>query len=388
MPKISFSGGLTLLMVACLTIMVGCVIVPGLPAIAEQLHVANASGWLVTLPALGVVLFGPLAGKMTDKIGLHRTLCWGLLLYGLLGAGGALLRGYLPLFFDRLLLGGATAMVMTSGTGLISQFYQGSQRLKMIALQGMSIELGGVIFLFIGGLLAGIHWASPFVLYLFAWLLLGMVLVCVPRVKSEHNPDRVLAPPSRSSGAVRLTLFAALASMIIFFTAVILLPLYFASLGSSSSRTGMFLSFISLVAVVAAALMPRVSQRVSEPRTLALAFACYGLGMGIFSIAPGIMWMLPGAVAMGCGFGLSIPLVNHLIVMLSPVHLRGRYLARLSMAIFSGQFLASFMGYIPGSLSTIFALAAVLALLVGVGLLLIRSPWTKSVLAQSGNQSS
>ncbi|WP_226570400.1 MFS transporter [Mangrovibacter yixingensis] len=382
MPKISFLGGLTLLMVACLTIMVGCVIVPGLPAIAQQLQVANASGWLVTLPALGVVLFGPLTGKMTEKIGLHRTLCWGLLLYGFLGAGGAFLRGYLPLFFDRLLLGGATAMVMTSGTGLISQFYQGSLRLKMIALQGMSIELGGVIFLFIGGLLAGIYWASPFGLYLFAWFLLGLVLFCVPRATAEFAPAAGTTTHFRTSGAIRLTLFAALASMIIFFTAVILLPLYFSHQAISSSQTGMFLSFISLVAVCAAALMPRVSQKISEPRTLALAFACYGLGLGIFSVAPGIMWMLPGAVAMGFGFGLSIPLVNHLIVILSPVPLRGRYLARLSMAIFSGQFMASFMSYLPGSLPTIFAMVALLALVVGLCLLVTQSPWKKSILAR------
>ncbi|CDL38810.1 hypothetical protein HMPREF1144_0026 [Klebsiella sp. OBRC7] len=38
----------------------------------------------------------------------------------------------------------------------------------MIPSQGMLIELGGVIFLFIGGLLATLGWQWPFLLHLFA----------------------------------------------------------------------------------------------------------------------------------------------------------------------------------------------------------------------------
>lgn len=43
----------------------------------------------------------------------------------------------------------------------------------MIPSQGMLIELGGVIFLFIGGLLATLGWQWPFLLHLlprFFWL--------------------------------------------------------------------------------------------------------------------------------------------------------------------------------------------------------------------------
>lgn len=68
-----------------------------------------------------------------------------------------------------------------------------------------------------------------------------------------------------------------------------------------------------------------------------------------------------GGVLLGCGFGLSIPLVNHMTVDLSEEGGRGRNLARLAMAIFSGQFLSSFMVFIPDNLSWIFFGAAMLA---------------------------
>lgn len=144
MNEMNKMGAFTLLAVACLTIMVGCVIVPGLTEVAENLGTPSAASWLVTVPSLGVVVFGPLAGKFIDKAGAYKALSWGLFLYGLLGTAGVFLHGLVTVMIDRLLLGGATAIVMSAGTGLISTFYSGRSRLKMIASQGMSIELGGV----------------------------------------------------------------------------------------------------------------------------------------------------------------------------------------------------------------------------------------------------
>ena len=59
-------------------------------------------------------------------------------------------------------------------------------------------------------------------------------------------------------------------------------------------------------------------------------------------------------------------------VELSEARVRGRNLAWLSMAIFSGQFLSSFMEFIPGNASVIFAGAALIGIAVIVMLFLLR----------------
>ncbi|WP_416339972.1 MFS transporter [Pantoea piersonii] len=353
----------TLLAVACLTIMVGCVIVPGLTEIAEQMGIPSAASWLVTIPSLGVVIFGPLAGRLIDRTGAYRALTWGLFMYGLLGSGGVLLHGLVPVMVDRLLLGGATAVVMSAGTGLISAFYSGHARLKMIASQGMSIELGGVVFLFIGGLLATLGWRWPFVLYLAAWLLLAMQIMFVPRPNlidqtESHQQDGAVA----KRGALKPVYFAAVFSMISFFTGVIIIPQHFHAMGVGAAKTGYFLSFISLIAVFAAAIMPKVVSRIREYGTLYMAFGCYIAAHLLFSMASGLLLFIVGGVLMGCGFGLSVPLVNHMTVEQSHARVRGRNLAYLSMAIFSGQFLSSFMGFIPGNTSVIFLGAAAIGM--------------------------
>lgn len=352
-------GSLTLLAVASLTIMVGCVIVPGLPTIARHLGAGVAAGWLVTVPSLGVVLFGPFVGRLIRAVGLRRALCVGLFLYGLFGAAGAWLHGLVPVLADRLLLGGMTAIVMACGTGLISEFFEGRARLAMMARQGMAIELAGVVFLFVSGVLVTVGWRWPFALYLVAWPFLAMVLAFVPEAgsKSPNGPDMGAAA---GTAPVMDIYAAACVSMIVFFAGIILLPFRLSAAGMGEAETGSYLSFVSLVAVTGAALMPRVVGRLGNRRTLTLAFACYGLAHIIFVAAGSATLLVGGGLLLGSGFGLSIPLVNHMVVDRSPAHRRGELLAYLSVAIFLGQFLASFLQFLPGR-TTSFAAAAFLS---------------------------
>lgn len=374
-PPLGSAGTFSLLAVACLTIMVGCVIVPGLPKIGPALGVGTGAGWLITLPSLGVFIFGPLTGRVIDRVGSYRALCGGLILYGILGLAAVFLRGQTSTFLDRVLLGGATAMVMSSGTALISIFYEGQARLAMIARQGMAIELGGVIFLSVGGYLTTFGWAAPFALYAMAFAFLVMVLIFVPAPRAAARLE-VNDEIARTPTSLHAVLVAALCSMLVFFTAVITLPFRLsdpATAGLGEAQIGYFLSFVSLVAVGFASVMPMLSRRMGEQLTLVVAFASYALAHSLFALAVALPVYLLGGFFLGAGFGLSIPLVNHMTVDRSPAHLRGRHLARLSMAIFLGQFLASPMNSIPGGPVVSLLCAAVIALLASVYGLILRS---------------
>ncbi|WP_343596400.1 MFS transporter [Pseudomonas sp.] len=360
-PPLSRSGSLVLLAVASLTIMVGCVIVPGLPTIAHKLGVGNAASWLVTVPSLGVIVFGPMAGKLIDRIGLYKSLCLGLFAYGLLGMLGCIFHGP-AIFVDRLLLGGSTAMIMAAGTGLISEFYEGNARLNMIARQGMSIELGGVLFLSAAGLLANVGWQWPFALYLCAWVLLALVLVCVPQPSVTRHSTPAGEISRSPSAALRLVYALATLSMIVFFSAIIMLPLRLHDIGLNEAQVGYFLSGVSLVAVGAAALMPIAARKAGEHGTLIFGLAFYALAHLAFVTAEGMTLMIEAGICLGLGFGLTVPLLNHMTIELSHAAQRGRNLAWLSVAIFGGQFLSSFIEFVPGGRTYGFLWAAGVAL--------------------------
>jgi MFS family permease len=366
MTTLSRIGAFTLLALSSTTIMVGCVIVPGLAEIAQNTGVAQYAGWLVTIPALGVALFGPLAARLIQGAGARRALCLGLFAYGALGMGGQLLQGVVPVLTLRLLLGAATAIIMAAGTGLISEFYQGAERLKMIARQGMAIELGGVIFLFIGGLLATMGWRWPFLLYGIGWVFMAMVLLFVPVPAKASELDDTTVPPVVLAPTLKFVYSAALVSMVLFFVAIIKLPAKMGALGIGAAGTGYFLAFVSLIAVVAAGTLPQVVARRGESGTLMLAFLAYGCAHAVFAAGSNLGQLVLGGIAAGIGFGLSIPLVNSMTVDHSSVSARPRALSYLSMAIFSGQFLSAFAEIIPGTTSVIFALASAIGMLGGL----------------------
>ncbi len=170
MSTLSKAGALTLLSVACLTIMVGCVMCTG-SAIDCRASWCRPHARLADNAAFtGSGDFRPGYRQANRKVWtLPITLCRAVFLWFNRGERGLYARGRDGVC-RRLLLGAAAAVVMSTGTGLISAFYHGENRLRMIARQGMSIELGGVIFLFIGGLLATTGWRWPFSLYFFAWI--------------------------------------------------------------------------------------------------------------------------------------------------------------------------------------------------------------------------
>jgi len=369
---LSRAGAFTLLFAACLTIMVGCVIVPGLLPIAAALGVSHASGWLVTVPSLGVVVFAPVVGAVMHRSGPRPVLLGGLVAYGALGLGGMFLHGFVWVMLDRLLLGAATAAVMASGTALLSAFYSGHARLVMIARQGMAIELGGVLFLAVGGQLAMMGWRWPFLLYLVAWAIALMALRWVPSPPTPLADSSAVEPadqaPATGAGDVYA---AALLSMLLFFTGVIQLPARLSALDFNEARIGFFLSGVSLVAVAAASMLPRVARAIGGLSTLCIAFGSYAVAHAVFAMASGPVPMLAGGALMGVGFGLSIPLVNHLIVERSSAHQRSHRLALLSSAIFSGQFLATFSQWLPTSTAAM-AVAAVMAAASCLGFLLWR----------------
>ncbi|MBN3856402.1 MFS transporter [Paraburkholderia sp. Ac-20340] len=364
------SGAFVLLATACLTIMVGSAIVPGLPVVAHQLGLKGLESWLVTMPSVGVVVLGPVAGRLVDKVGLRPGLLLGLFLYGAFGVAAPLLHGPYVVLIDRFLLGGATALVMATGTGLISTFYDGQQRLAMIARQGMAIELGGVIFLTIGGWLASRGWWYPFSQYALAWVLLALALRYIPVQPKQAGPTLEQDAAGMPRELLRVYC-AAFFSMGCFFVGVIVLPLRFHEIGIGEALTGYFLAFVSLVAVGFAALMPRLASRAGSNTTLFVAFISYAVAHAIFSVSDALPAFFCGAVALGAGFGLSVPLVNHLTVEISSENRRGSALAALSMAIFAGQCIPSFMQYSPGNTAALFRAAAAMGLVVALGLPLL-----------------
>ena len=328
---------------SALTIMVGCAIVPAMPLIGKYYNLGENAGWLVTMPALGVVAFSILSGKIIGKIGSYKAMIIGLIAYGTLGFLGSVMPNVIILLIDRFLLGAATVVIMASSTDLIANFYDKNKRMKMLAIQGMSIEFGGVVFLSVSGLLSNISWRYSYYIYLVAFVALLLILFFVPKVEGKKQ--------TLTNKKTKLTmetyiyaLITTFIGMLVFFSAIVALPIHLQNnLNFSTSFTGYFLSFVSFIAIVFAGLMPKIVEIFSIKIDLVIGNICYFIAHLIFTINNSTLLLFVGAVFLGIGFGITHALYNSIIVEKSSEDNRGLVLSLFSMATFLGQFLSSFL---------------------------------------------
>ncbi|WP_289041576.1 MFS transporter [uncultured Zobellia sp.] len=371
MKKITNFGVFTLLFVSSLTIMVGTVIAPSLSGIVKNLNFTYAPGWLITLPSLGVVVFAPLVGRLLPKIGTFKMLCFGLVPYAFLGVLGAFIDSSYLLMLDRFLLGGATVAVQVSVSAFIADFFTGEKRMKLIAWQGMSIELGGVIFLSIGGVLGELYWQYPFYIYLVALVCLFLVLRFLPRTSEKKVEEKDREPQTRTGerSAVKLIFYASLLAMVLFFVSFVTLPIYLPDVfGFSESMTGYYMAFISVVAIITASQMPKVVMKIGDGKTIVLGFLFFLLGYATLAISANVLFLVLCAVFIGVGFGFTIPLLNHMMIEASSNQTLGKNLGLYSMGVFGGQFLSTFIDYISDDFIFIYSIAAILAFLIALGM--------------------
>ena len=345
--KLSTLGVAAILLMSSLTVMVGTAVTPAVAELGRVYGLGNYASWLITTPALGVVITTVLFGRVIDKKGPYWVAFLGLLCYGGFGVAGAYMPNVVTLLIDRVLLGAATAAIMNASVTFISAFFQGEKQLKILALQSMAMECGGVIYLSVSGMLADVSWRCPFYIYGLGFLaFLGLALF-IPKVPAaaQDTEDLTGDTGAKAKGVpIPLVLLISFLGMLMFFTAMVVLPLYLQNqLGYSPSFTGYYLASIDVVSVLAAGFSPQIVKRVQEKGCLTIAFCSYGIAFLLYFLLGESLFLWIAACFVGIGFRFSTPLYNNLIVNKSTPSNKGLNISFCTMAMFAGQFLSALL---------------------------------------------
>lgn len=338
----------TILLASTLTVMAGATISPSLPAMQTHFaDVANADFWVrlvLTVPALFIVIGSPLAGQIVDKIGRKPLLLGAAILYGLAGSSGFVLNSLFAILAGRALLGLAVAGVMVSATTLIADYYQGDARASFMGLQAAFMGFGGVLFLSVGGFIAELSWRFPFLIYLFAWLLIpGIALTLYEPSRPEVTAEAAAALPTAQMPSKLLVLIYAsvLVQQIVFYLIPVQLPFYLEQLsGAGATQTGLAIAFAVLFSALASMGYGRLKKRLSFIKILAIAFGLIGLGYAGIGLVSSYWLVLFVLIPTGIGLGLMMPNLNVWTANEVPDALRGRALGGLTTFMFLGQFLS------------------------------------------------
>ena len=389
-PPVSAVVRGVLLFSATLTIMAGATIAPSLPQMGKVFAEVPNSDVLVrlvlTITALAIALSAPLAGLFADRVGRRPLLIFSLALYAAAGVSGYFAPNLWLILAGRVLLGVGVAGVMTAGSALAADLFDGSRRAAFLGLQSAFTSFGGVLFLPLGGLLANLGWRDPFLVYLAALLILPFAVLAVREAARPAQPGAAQAGATGEPSGFRAALpvyLLGFISMVVFYMGPTQLPFYLQRFGISPSSVGLVIAVSTLMGAFAALGYARLRARLSFPALAAASLALLGVGWVVVGTAHGVAQVILGLIFGGLGSGLAIPNLSVWIAGLATPAGRGRLLGGLTTAIFLGQFLSPLLSQ-PLSkllgLGAVFAWAGVLALLVG-GALALRQSARRRVLA-------
>ena len=177
--------GIVLLAASIMPIMAIVSLVPVLPMLMGEFADVAGSEFLVpmalTIPALCVALFSPVAGWLADRVGRKILLVAALLLYAVFGILPWFIADLFQMIAARIALGLVEAVIMTVATVLIGDYFIGERREKWIALQVAVGSIAAIVLIAISGALGDAFGSrGPFLLYLLALPIAVAAAVSVP----------------------------------------------------------------------------------------------------------------------------------------------------------------------------------------------------------------
>lgn len=367
----STKHGFILILVAIMPAMAIISIVPVLPLLMKEFGNVPGAEFLVpiamTVPALCVALFSPLAGWISDKTGRKSLLIGALLIYALIGFLPYFLTDLNQIIASRVVLGIAEAIIMTLATALIGDYFQGKEREKWVAIQVGSVSLSAIVLIGLGGILGEVLGArGPFVLYLIAIpIAIGCSIILFEPVKDANRlaaaasklPLRLIFP------LLLVTLYVGL----IFYIIIVKLGVILGLTGSVSPGVIGGIGAAANVGVALGSLTFSKMKGASGPKLITIGLSLSAIGYIGASLSPTLLLTSASLVIASFGAGMLLPTMLTWIMSVLPNNVRGRGTGLWTGVFFFGQFAAPIVAAaLQGALGS---LEAVLMLFAGLSIL-------------------
>ncbi|MCE2074032.1 MFS transporter [Streptococcus thermophilus] len=144
---------------------------------------------LVSVPSFSVVamlLLNPFVDKWLNDRQLIMT---GLILLSSAGIFPFFVQWYPLVLLSRLVFGMGIGFINAKAISIISQRYQGKERIQMLGIRGSVELIGGASCSLLVGQLLKIHWTLAFLIYGFGFIILAMYLLFVPPMEKIEKKE-------------------------------------------------------------------------------------------------------------------------------------------------------------------------------------------------------
>ena len=377
----------TLLFASTLTVMSAALIAPSLPQMAEAFGGDEEASLLaktvLTAPAIVIAFFSPVAGWLLDRFGKMRIFLPSLILYAVAGSAGLYLETPDAFLLSRGLFGLMVAIVMTTTTTLVGDYFEGEERSKFIGFQSAAMALGAGALVFLAGSLADLNWRYPFGVYLTAIIVLFFAIKYLwepekreEKALSKNDLKHPISAPKVPLLPVATVYIATFIGLLLFYLIPTQSTFLLKSMGVESNALASGGLIIATIFAGATALIyPYFKRRMTYGKIYSLCFVLIGTGFLLVSYATSSWAVILALVITGIGSGFFMPNASLCLMALSPESHRGRVIGGMVSVAFLGQFLSP-IAVQPvleaTSLSEVFFWGAMLALAISGVFLLVK----------------
>ena len=362
--------GVILMLTAVMPTMAIIALVPVLPLLLREFAGVPGAAVLVpmalTIPALCVALFSPVAGWLSDKLGRKR-----LLITALVGYAGF---GLLPLLLDdlrmilaaRVALGVTEAIIMTVATALVGDYFTGERRERWVSIQIATASVSAIVLIAAGGALGeALGSRGPFWLYLLA------LPVALAAAMILFEPGKTFATaPAAAGKAQGIAMLVAITFGIgmLFYTLIVQLGPVIEATGVTSPATIGLAGAAANLGVMAGSMLFGRLKGWSGETLLSIGLPLVALGYVGIALSASFALTAACAVVISVGNGLMLPTMLAWVLRRLPPETRGRGTGVWTGSFFLAQFVAPIVAValsgVLGGLSGVFLFYAAAA---GVG---------------------
>lgn len=336
----------TLLVGSMLILMGGAAVAPALPQISLAFPEYDGI-WItmiITLPSLAIAVTGFAVGMMADRFGKVRTLCVSLAVFAGAGMSGYVIDDLPLLLVSRFFVGVGIAGLTSCITALLSEYYHGTARVKVLSYQSAAMGIGVLVLETGGGALAGYGWHSPFLIYGLGFVILALVIVSLREPKPMELSAARPADGRTGDRSVILYCYVGIfCTMLFSFTLPTRLPTYMAEvLGEASLMSGIVLGIHGTVQACVTLMHRRIADHVDRFAIIPLGLCLIAVSLAMFALPAGLAVTIVNACIMGVGIGLISPTVVNLLAEQVTSDTSGKVMGGYSTLLNLGQFICTF----------------------------------------------
>jgi MFS family permease len=294
----------------------------------------------LTIPALMIAIFSPITGRLIDKYGRLKILWAALIVYAISGSSGYFLNNIYHILISRAILGMSVGMSMTIVITLIADYFIGQERQKFVGIQIAFMSLGGILFIGLGGVLTDIGWRHPFLIYLFALLVLPLSIMFLEEPKLTQMTKSEVAG-IKAPTIIWLLFFNTMLMWIIFFLIPVQIPFHLKAIGiEKNALVGAAIAMSTLFSAISSFSFNKIKGRLSFLAIFSIGYSLMAAGYACIALSESYILVVIAMMLSGLGMGMMIPNTNMWVMKIAPPEIRGKEIGKLTTFWFLGQFLS------------------------------------------------